>query len=350
MDETKEVPTSQESIKTTAEEKPANEPTGIESQNSVEQEEIRKDKQTTEEEKSSHDSKDSQQTTDVVITMSTAAEAEATEVPNADIVDAVAANVAEKSDEVKEKVEDSKDEPPQVQVEADAENEKLEPKTIECKEESPENQESKDEPPQVQVEADAENKKLEPKTIECKEESPENQESKDEPQLQQVETEAMKEKDEPKAVECQEESPDNQVDSSASGQLDPGSTNTAPEVLHQETVQIEHQSKKNDVNVLPENVKPEEIISTTRASEIPSAVIISTVPDVPAETADETPAAPPSADTLAKPAGESKRRGSIEKMSNFLRQFRSSGGFKKFTASQFMKVWNHYDSDGRCYY
>lgn len=34
---------------------------------------------------------------------------------------------------------------------------------------------------------------------------------------------------------------------------------------------------------------------------------------------------------------------------NFLRQFRdkNSKEFKKFTASQFMDVWNHYDNDGK---
>ena len=35
---------------------------------------------------------------------------------------------------------------------------------------------------------------------------------------------------------------------------------------------------------------------------------------------------------------------------NFLRQFRdkNSRQFNKFTATQFMDVWNHYDSDGKC--
>ena len=35
--------------------------------------------------------------------------------------------------------------------------------------------------------------------------------------------------------------------------------------------------------------------------------------------------------------------------SNFLRQFRDSETrqLKKFTATQFMEVWNHYDEDGK---
>ena len=34
---------------------------------------------------------------------------------------------------------------------------------------------------------------------------------------------------------------------------------------------------------------------------------------------------------------------------NFLRQFRDkdTNELKKFTATQFMDVWNHYDDDGR---
>jgi hypothetical protein len=38
--------------------------------------------------------------------------------------------------------------------------------------------------------------------------------------------------------------------------------------------------------------------------------------------------------------------------SNFLRQFRdvSSRQFRKFTATQFLEVWNHYDSDGQSEY
>ena len=37
---------------------------------------------------------------------------------------------------------------------------------------------------------------------------------------------------------------------------------------------------------------------------------------------------------------------------NFLRQFRDtkSKEFKKFTASQFMDVWTHYDADGELLY
>lgn len=38
-----------------------------------------------------------------------------------------------------------------------------------------------------------------------------------------------------------------------------------------------------------------------------------------------------------------------EKQTNFLRQFRDSKSkqFKKFTATQFSEVWNHYDQDGK---
>lgn len=322
MDETMEVPTSQESIKTTAEEKPATEPTGTESQEFMKPEHIPEEKQTIEEKKSSHESKDSQQTTDDVIT---SAEPEVTEAPVADAVDALAAEVIGKGDEVKEKVEESKD-PQQEQTGTDVKNENAQP--VECKEVSAKNQDSKDELQQPEVEA---------------------KEEREEPHQEQVATETKKEIEEPKAVECEEVSPESKMDSSVSKQ--PGSTNTEPEVLHQETVQIEHQPEKIDVTIPPENMKPEETISTTHASEIPTTLIVSSTPDVPAtsETVDEKPVAPLPVDTLAKPAGESKRRGSIEKMSNFLRQFRSSGGFKKFTASQFMKVWNHYDSDGNCH-
>lgn len=37
---------------------------------------------------------------------------------------------------------------------------------------------------------------------------------------------------------------------------------------------------------------------------------------------------------------------------NFLRKFRDAGSqqLKKFTATQFMEVWTHYDSDGTCVY
>ena len=46
---------------------------------------------------------------------------------------------------------------------------------------------------------------------------------------------------------------------------------------------------------------------------------------------------------------EEKKKVPEDKKGNFLRQFRSgSSGFKKFTASQFMQVWNHFDNDGEC--
>ena len=40
---------------------------------------------------------------------------------------------------------------------------------------------------------------------------------------------------------------------------------------------------------------------------------------------------------------------SYDKSKNFLRQFRdkNSRQLKKFSATQFMEVWNHYDSDGK---
>ena len=40
-----------------------------------------------------------------------------------------------------------------------------------------------------------------------------------------------------------------------------------------------------------------------------------------------------------------------EPCTNFLRQFRdkNSRQFKKFTATQFMEVWTHYDADGELF-
>jgi hypothetical protein len=40
-----------------------------------------------------------------------------------------------------------------------------------------------------------------------------------------------------------------------------------------------------------------------------------------------------------------------ESKNNFLRQFRDkeTREFKQISASQFMEVWNHYDSDGKFY-
>lgn len=41
--------------------------------------------------------------------------------------------------------------------------------------------------------------------------------------------------------------------------------------------------------------------------------------------------------------------GKQDECTNFLRQFRDKDTrqLKKFTATQFMDVWNHYDSDGK---
>ena len=47
-------------------------------------------------------------------------------------------------------------------------------------------------------------------------------------------------------------------------------------------------------------------------------------------------------------SGSDKKEGEEGSCKNFLRQFRdtTSREFKKFTATQFMDVWNHYDHDG----
>jgi len=46
---------------------------------------------------------------------------------------------------------------------------------------------------------------------------------------------------------------------------------------------------------------------------------------------------------------ETKEEMKSSAQKNFLRQFRDkeTREFKRITASQFMEVWNHYDSDGK---
>ena len=54
----------------------------------------------------------------------------------------------------------------------------------------------------------------------------------------------------------------------------------------------------------------------------------------------------------AKEKGTATQEEKTEKCKNFLRQFRDKDTrqLKKFTASQFMEVWSHYDSDGKGYF
>lgn len=48
---------------------------------------------------------------------------------------------------------------------------------------------------------------------------------------------------------------------------------------------------------------------------------------------------------------DASKRLNIEKAQNFMRQYRDpeSCELRKLSANQFMDVWSHYDSDGRCF-
>ena len=58
------------------------------------------------------------------------------------------------------------------------------------------------------------------------------------------------------------------------------------------------------------------------------------------------------AKAMANKGGDMGDGESYDKSKNFLRQFRdkNSRQLKKFSATQFMEVWNHYDSDGKLLY
>ena len=58
------------------------------------------------------------------------------------------------------------------------------------------------------------------------------------------------------------------------------------------------------------------------------------------------------AKAMATKGGDMGDGESYDKSKNFLRQFRdkNSRQLKKFSATQFMEVWNHYDSDGKLLY
>ena len=58
------------------------------------------------------------------------------------------------------------------------------------------------------------------------------------------------------------------------------------------------------------------------------------------------------AKAMAAKGGDMGDGESYDKSKNFLRQFRdkNSRQLKKFSATQFMEVWNHYDSDGKSLY
>ena len=55
---------------------------------------------------------------------------------------------------------------------------------------------------------------------------------------------------------------------------------------------------------------------------------------------------------MATKGGDMGDGESYDKSKNFLRQFRdkNSRQLKKFSATQFMEVWNHYDSDGKFFF
>ncbi|ESN94059.1 hypothetical protein HELRODRAFT_103011 [Helobdella robusta] len=126
-------------------------------------------------------------------------------------------------------------------------------------------------------------------------------------------------------------------------------TAEAPNLATSTTVSDDNSTLSNNAPVT-ENTTP-----AANTTQIPAATSsTSTAASTP--TTDST--VPTTADTTLSftpsPAltPDERRVSVVEKKCNFLRQFRSgssSSGFKKFTASQFMEVWNHYDTDGNGY-